>query len=109
MRRRLCALRLAGYEPDELFLEAQRKLAVVVISTAPYEPPTRPHEQVVQQAVQDKSTRFSLGWHGGDPLAFLDAAKHLPHPAHEGDLGLPPDLIDAIRFIVRKRVPKITP
>ena len=103
MRRRLCALRLAGYEPDELFLEAQRKLAVVVISTAPYEPPTRPHEQVVQQAVQDKSTRFSLGWHGGDPLAFLDAAKHLPHPAHEADLGLPPDLIDAIRFIVRKR------
>lgn len=101
--RRLCALRIAGYTPDAAFVEAQRLLSVALVSTAPYTPPVRPEHQAVHQAARDKSTRYSLGWHGGDKLAFLESAKRLPHPAQEGDLDLPQDLLDAIDFVVRKR------
>ena len=101
--KRLCALRVAGYVPDAAFLEAQRLLSVAVISSAVYEPPARPAAQAVHQAVRDKSTRFSLGWHGGDKLAFLESAKRLAHPAQEADLGLPRDLLEAIEFVVSKR------
>ena len=101
--KRLCALRVAGYVPDAAFLEAQRLLSVAVISSAVYEPPARPAVQAVHQAVRDKSTRFSLGWHGGDKLAFLESAKRLAHPAQEADLGLPSDLLEAIEFVVSKR------
>lgn len=101
--RRPCALRIAGYVPDAAFLEAQRLLSAAIISSAAYEPPQRPAEQAVSQAARDKSTRFSLGWHGGDKLAFLESAKRLPHPAQEADLGLPRDLLDAVDFIVGKR------
>ena len=57
----------------------------------------------VQQAVQDKTTKYSLGWHGGDKVAFLEAAKSLPHPAHDEHLGLPQILLDVIEFVVGKR------
>ena len=100
---RLCALRVAGYVPDAAFLEAQRLLSVAVVSAAAFEPPVRPETHAAQQAARDKSTRFSLGWHGGDKLAFLESAKRLPHPAQEDDLGLPMDLLDAIDFVVGKR------
>ena len=101
--RRLCALRIAGYVPDAAFLKAQRLLSDALVSQAQYAPPMRPAQQAVHQAARDKSTTFSLGWHGGDKLAFFESAKRLPHPAQEHDLGLPQDLLDAIEFVVRKR------
>ena len=102
-RGRLCALRVAGYVPDASFLEAQRLLSDVVVSSAAFEPPVRPETHAAQQAARDRSTRFSLGWHGGDKLAFLESAKRLPHPAQEADLGLPMDLLAAIDLVVGKR------
>ncbi|KAL1524483.1 hypothetical protein AB1Y20_019377 [Prymnesium parvum] len=36
-------------------------------------------------------------------LKFVAKAKELSHPAHEADLALPRDLVDAVRFVVHKR------
>ena len=101
--RQPCALRIAGYVPDAASLEARRLLSVAVVSSAAFEPPVRPETYAAQQAARDRSIRFSLGWHGGDKLAFLESAQRLPHPAQEADLGLPVDLLDAIDFVLGKR------
>ena len=78
-------------------------VAAVSISTAPYDPPTRLDCNAVQQAVVEKSTKYSLGWHGGDKEAFLASAKTLPHQAHDEHLGLPQVLLDVVEFVCGKQ------
>ena len=75
-RGRLCALRVAGYVPDASFLEAQRLLSDVVVSSAAFEPPVRPETHAAQQAARDRSTRFSLGWHTVARDSYYIAIKY---------------------------------
>ena len=55
-----CALRACGIEPDRVFTAWQRKLSVMVICSAPFEPPRAADDSAVQQAVRHKSTRYKL-------------------------------------------------
>ena len=98
-----CAATEAGFTPDASYAEAVRLVSQVVVSNAGYEPPEALRCSAVQQAVDDKSPHYTLGWHGGDKEAFLRSAMHLPHPAHHDSLDLPAVLMDVIELIVRKR------
>lgn len=98
---RTCALRLAGFEPTSGFRRAQELLSRACVSHAPYEPPRQPSAQTVHQ--HRTATAWEIGWQGGDKLRFVDKAKGLSHPAHAADLALPQDLVDAVRFVVRRR------
>ena len=45
---------------------------------------------------------YKLGWHNADPVAFLESAKQLPHPAQHEAEDLPKYLCEAVRFAVSK-------
>ena len=98
-----CALKLAGFEPDAGFRRAVQLLSRAAICHEPYSPPSQPGYRAVQQHMRNDDADFSLGWHGGDKLSFLESAKTLPHPAQRAELALPADLLAAVRFVVRKR------
>lgn len=95
--------KVAGFHPSHAYIEAVRVLSAIVVSSAPYEPPRKGDHPALQQAVKHKSSKYSLGWHDGDPLAFLESAKELPHPAHDDHLSLPEDLKAVVRLIINKR------
>ena len=99
----LCALRIAGYEPDAAFARGLRLVSKACISHAPFRPPGPGFTAAVQQAKNDRSARYRLGWHGGQPLDFLHSAESLPHPANDDVDDFPGDLLDAAAFIVSKR------
>ena len=92
--------------PDAAYEAGYRKLAAVALSSAPYVPPSGGDDTAVQQAVRHKSHRYSVAWQGGGDagkLAFVEAAKSLPHPANDYHLALPPDLLEVVEWAVRKR------
>ena len=100
------ALRVAGFAPDAAYTAACAKLAAVVLSHAPYMPPSGGDDTAVQQAVRHKSHRYSVPWQGGGDsgkLSFMEAAKELPHPSNDHHLSLPADLLELIEWVVRKR------
>ena len=100
---RLCALRLAGYEPTAAYKEAVKQLAVASICNAAYQPPGAGFTADIQQSKRDKQARYNLGWHGGSHEAFLEAAHLLPHPAADDVIDLEEDVLAAIRLVVNKR------
>ena len=100
------ALRVAGFVPDAAYTAACAKLAAVVLSRAPYMPPSGGDDTAVQQAVRHKSHRYSVPWQGGGDsgkLSFMEAAKTLPHPSNDHHLSLPADLLELVDWVVRKR------
>ena len=60
-RTKPCAASEAGFAPDDAYKRAVQMVAAVAISNAPFEPPTRLDCNAVQQAVVEKSTKYSLG------------------------------------------------
>ena len=106
-KRQACgALHAAGFQPDAAYEAGRRKLAAVCLSNAPYVPPSGGDDTAVQQAVRHRSHRYSVGWQGGGDagkLAFVEEAKALPHPSNDYHLSLPPDLLEVVEWVVRKR------
>lgn len=99
----LSAIRAAGFEPDAAYARWEKVLTPMMICTEPYEPPRLCDSSGVQQAKQDRSDSFRLGWHGADKLAFAEDAKRLPHPAESERVDLPADVLRAVEVIVGKR------
>ena len=100
------ALEAAGFQPDAAYEAGYRKLSAVALSTAPYVPPSGGDDTAVQQAVKHRSHRYSVAWQGGGDagkLAFVEKAKQLPHPSNDHHLALPPDLLELVEWVVRKR------
>ncbi len=95
-------LRCAGFEPDAAYVWAVKVLRVGVVSRAPFEPPAASPLLAVQQAARLQSSAYRLGWHGGDKVAFMESAAVLPHPVQVMEDDLPQDLVEAVRFVVRK-------
>ena len=64
-------------------------------------PPSGGDDTAVQQAVRHKSHTYSVPWQGGGDggkLAFVEAAKKLPHPSNDHHLSLPLDLLAVIEL-----------
>ena len=96
------ALRAAGFEPTE----AYRKHCAVLARTLVYDGPFEPVHQrdaacQMQTRKMARNQAYSLGWHGGDPRAFFEAAKTLPHPATFEENDLPADVCAVVRFAVQ--------
>ena len=94
------ALKCSGFEPTNEYRKYCNALASALLYDGPFEP--KYHRDASCQQQRGHHDRYKLGWQGGDKLAFLEAAKRLPHPAqHESD-DLPADLCAAVRFAVGK-------
>ena len=94
------ALKCSGFEPTNEYRKYCNALASALLYDGPFEP--KYHRDASCQQQRGDHGRYKLGWQGGDKLAFLEAAKRLPHPAqHESD-DLPADLCAAVRFAVGK-------
>ena len=97
------ALRFAGFEPDELYDHHVKTLRRTVLYRGPYEAVYQ-RDAACQEQTRKRAREltYSLGWCGGDPVAFLRAATRLAHPAHLEADDLPGDLCQAVAFAVRK-------
>ena len=100
----LSSLEIAGFQPDDAF-----RRGVALLRTAnlcggvPYRPPTAAENTEVHQSKRAKMQQCTLGWHGGDPMAFVESAKKLAHPARFETLHLPPDLLRVVEIMSTKR------
>ena len=96
----ISALEYAGFAPTAEYSKWRHRLSHALVFDGPFEP--KYHRDASCQQQRGDHSKYKLGWHGGDKLAFLQAAKRLPHPAqHEND-DLPADLREAVRFAVHK-------
>ena len=66
-----CAASIAGFAPSDAYHAAVKLVSACVISSAAFQPPEPVACSAVQQAVRDKTSKYSLGWHGKDTVAFL--------------------------------------
>ena len=100
----MSSLRRAGFAPDAAYTRGVRLLSQAnLCSSVPFEPPRSAENASIQQHKRQRIKQCSLGWQGGDHLAFLDRAIGLPHPAHLESREVPADLRRVISFIVNKR------
>jgi len=91
-----------GLEPTPEYSRYLWLLQSSVVHNGPYQPEQR---KDVAALVQTKSSNRGLGskyelHYHDDPVAFLESAKALPHPAQCEEDDLPADLCAAIAFAV---------
>ena len=99
---KVSALRFAGYAPDEIYEKHRKALRRTLVYDGGYEPVYGRDMSTHAQARRNSARGYELGWHGGDPVRFLEEAKGLHHPAQCEQDDLPADLCAAVRFAVRK-------